>query len=683
MTKAKGIFQDCQGVRVTGLRLAVAAFLGAAAASASHAQGGGTTTEEVIVTGARLEASLPQELSVYGNRLTVVSGEEIRNGGYDDVSQVLQNLVPGLYLSPKNGPFDYVDVSLQGSRTNEILWLVDGVRVSNRLYNSTTPLDTLPAHMIERIEVLDGGQGLFYGTQSVGGVVNIITKGFSDKPGAQFSVGTDSNDGTHVDGYFRAGGHGNQFVVFGSSDQADGFQPFPNADYQPSVTNRKRGYDVKTLGLKYAHDFSDSVRLSLGYQNIDGKLDYAYPYAVQKAFNERNEDIFTATLDVTASNMVQLYVKAYYHRWDSFWSEYDIDTSNPGVYDLGSNRDFWGFKDQGVNALVKITPGTKIDYYVGYDYQKYGGRDDELLIAQNHESVNAIFGQIRTTDDLWKKGRLAFGVRDNKPSVGQSQSVWNLSGQYDVSQQFFVRAAVGTSFRLPDAYELFAIDPFCCVGNPNLKPESSDNLNASIGGAVGSSTRISWEFVYFRRYIENLIRDVDDGTGSGNTIAENVAGKVRVYGNQIVLKFAPTDNWSANFSYTHNNSQANLTAGGYDTIPGIPKEQIGASLNFEPRSKRLGASISLNHVGNVYDVVGGGIGPVQRGNYTIADLNGRVYLDSARRHTLSVRLENAFDKTYTTRYTRATVDDTDPAVFYAARNLGVPRTFHLRYDYGF
>jgi vitamin B12 transporter len=657
--------------------------LGVAAASVSHAQGGSSNaTEEVIVTGARLEQSLPQELSAYGNRLTIVSSEEIQKGGYDDVSQVLQNLVPGLYLSPKNGPFDYVDVSLQGSRTNEILWLVDGVRVSNRLYNSTTPLDTLPAHMIERIEVLDGGQGLFYGTQSVAGVVNVITKGFSDKPGAQFSVGTDSNDGTHVDGYFRAGARGNQFVVFGSSDEADGFQPFPDADYQPSVTNRKRGYDVKTLGLKYAHDFGDSVRLSLGYQNIDGKLDYAYPYAVQKAFNERSEDIFTATLDVTASDMVQLYVKAYYHEWDSYWTEYDIDTSTPGVYDLGSNRDFWGYKDQGVNALVKIAPGTKIDYYLGYDYQKYGGRDDVLLIAQNDESVNAIFGQVRTTADLWKKGRLAFGVRDNKPSVGQSRSVWNLSGQYDVSEQFHVRAAVGTAFRLPDAYELFAIDPFCCVGNPNLRPESSENLNASIGGAIGAS-RVSWELVYFRRYVENLIRDVDDGTGSGNTIAENVAGKVRVYGHQLVLKFAPTQSWSANFSYTHNDSQSNLTAGGYDTIPGIPKQQLGASLNFEPRDKRVGGSVSLNHVGSVYDVVGGGIGRVSRGNYTVADLNGHVYLDSARRHTLSARVENAFDKTYTTRYSRASVDDSDPTVFYAARNLGVPRTLHLRYDYAF
>ena len=114
-------------------------------------------------------------------------------------------------------------------------------------------------------------------------------------------------------------------MVFGSSDQADGFQPFPDADYQPSVTNRKRGYDVKTLGVKYAHEFSDAVRLALGYQNIDARLDYAYPAGVQEAYNDRDEDIFTATVDIAASETVQLYVKAYYHQWDSYWTEYDVE----------------------------------------------------------------------------------------------------------------------------------------------------------------------------------------------------------------------------------------------------------------------------------------------------------------------------------------------------------------------
>jgi vitamin B12 transporter len=54
----------------------------------------------------------------------------------------------------------------------DVLWLVDGVRINNRIFNDTSP-DALPANMIERIEVLKGGESLFYGTQGVAGAINI------------------------------------------------------------------------------------------------------------------------------------------------------------------------------------------------------------------------------------------------------------------------------------------------------------------------------------------------------------------------------------------------------------------------------------------------------------------------------------------------------------------------------
>ena len=116
--------------------------------------------EEVIVWGDRVEETIPLDLRQFGNRVEVITAEELQRGGFNDVAQGLQMKVPGLYLSPKNGAFDYVGCSLQGSRCQDILWLIDGVRINNRLYNSTSPLDTVPAHMVERIEVLYGGQGI-------------------------------------------------------------------------------------------------------------------------------------------------------------------------------------------------------------------------------------------------------------------------------------------------------------------------------------------------------------------------------------------------------------------------------------------------------------------------------------------------------------------------------------------
>src|SRR5262249_36980365 len=81
--------------------------------------------EEVIVVSKRLEESLPQQLAVSGSRVTVVNYEEIRKGGFNDLGQVLQYTVPGLFLNMTNGQFSYADVSLQGGRPGDILWLVD------------------------------------------------------------------------------------------------------------------------------------------------------------------------------------------------------------------------------------------------------------------------------------------------------------------------------------------------------------------------------------------------------------------------------------------------------------------------------------------------------------------------------------------------------------------------------
>src|SRR3569833_580392 len=163
---------------------AAAIALGARTARAAEA----TDVSELVVTGG-LEEGLPAQLSQYGSRLDTVLAETIRLSSPPDVGQVLSKYVPGLYLAPQSGPFSYNFASLQGSRSNEILYLVDGVRSSNRLYNTTPPLDTVPAHMVDRIEVLDGGQGLFFGTQAVAGVINIVTRPFTDTTQGRLAVG--------------------------------------------------------------------------------------------------------------------------------------------------------------------------------------------------------------------------------------------------------------------------------------------------------------------------------------------------------------------------------------------------------------------------------------------------------------------------------------------------------------
>ena len=121
-------------------------------AQGALAQTGPSTEPEpgrdvVVIVGQTIEETLPQELARYGSVVETMTSEEIREGGYTDVSNALQMEVPGLFVAPRGGPFSYLDISLQGSRTQDILFLVDGVRINNRLYPGTIT-DTLPSSMV-------------------------------------------------------------------------------------------------------------------------------------------------------------------------------------------------------------------------------------------------------------------------------------------------------------------------------------------------------------------------------------------------------------------------------------------------------------------------------------------------------------------------------------------------------
>jgi vitamin B12 transporter len=129
------------------------------------------------------------------------------------------------------------------------------------------------------------------------------------------------------------------------------------------------------------------------------------------------------------------------------------------------------------------------------------------LIEDKTETAQAVYGQIRTTKEQLENSSLAFGVRYNTTSGTFDGTVWNFSGQHDFTPSFYLRGQIGTSFRLPDAEELYLKD--CCeVGNPNLEPEESENVEVAIGGQSTSGKGLSWQFIVFRRDVDNLI-DID------------------------------------------------------------------------------------------------------------------------------------------------------------------------------
>lgn len=633
-------------------------------------------TDDIVVTGQSLEETLPQELSRYGSDLTVMDERTVEARGVVDVATALEQ-VPGLYIQAGAGPFSYVDLSLQGSRTQDVLWTVDGIRLNNRLYGSTSPNDTLPASMIERIEVLKGGESLFYGTQAAAGVINVVTRGFTDDFNGQVNGQVDSRAATNLDGYARGSLGDHRFVVWGSRNHAEGYRPY--SAMQPSATDQKRGYRRWSVGGKYQFQITDGLMLNAQYQHTDARLDNLSPTRVRESRNDRNEEIASVRLDYTDNDVVQLFLKGYYHDWKTAY----VQILNPVpagppivVYPAGT---FWGYEDYGGSALVKLHPHRGLEYLIGYDFQNFNGRDDVLLIGRTSEQVHAGIFQVRTTDELSSRGRLAAGVRYND-AKGAKKTIWNASGRFDVSPALYVEANGGTSFVLPDASSLYGIDPCCEIGNPNLKAEESLNLNIGVGGTLPfGSVAVTWKASYFARRITDLIDTTYDDPAFPNGTYINVDDEVRVRGVDLLLAAQTGSGWSATASYTYTRAR---NEGSDMQRDRTPEQFAKASIGYDPQDQPFGANAFVRWIGDAFSSPFGF--PRQNyGNYAVVDLGAHLYVDgAARRNRFAVNVENVLEEDYATRgYGSALVDGSSSRFLYF--NRGVPRTLRVSYGLSF
>lgn len=699
------------GVSALALVLLGAGHAGAQTAGQAAGQARGPAADggdTVVIVGQTIEETLPQELETYGSDVEVTDSEEIRNSGFVDVSQALQMDTPGLFLAPRGGPFSYLDISLQGSRTQDMLFLVDGVRINNRLYSGTIT-DTLPASMVERIEVLKGGQSLFYGTQAAAGVINVVTRGYTDSFNGQVAVGGDTNDSLHVDGYVRGKAGPGNYVLYASQDKSDGFTTFSVS--QPSATDKARSYDVNSYGGKYRLDVLENLAFDARYQHTDARLDYPGARLTAYSKNERDEDIASLGVDWRAATWAQVLVKGYWHDWDSNYTT--INNRLP----LGSgqtvvDRDtYWGYEDKGVNLLAKLTPGGPLEYVVGYDFQQYSGRDEVLLIAEQTEEVNAVFAQVRSDGTLVENASFAAGVRYNDAG-GSDATVWNVSGRYDFSPFLYAQGTAGTSFLLPTAEQLYAIDPCCALGNPKLEPEQSESVNAGLGGAFTAGPAFTWQATYFARNIDDLIlddsfqalglnpvalypnlSDPDPSTPENdfffNGLYYNLPGEVEVTGFELIGDADFGGGWRANASYSDTKARMD---GSSMQVARIPRRYAKAGLAYDAPGGVWGLNASVLWTGEQRSNVTVNDGPdpgtaadvisFNYGDYVVADLAAHLFLGADQRHKLTVRLQNLFDEEYLTRVNSGLADSAAAGRFVFG-NRGVPQTASLTYSYGF
>ena len=610
-----------------------------------------------IVSAPSVESTTVASMAQYGSKVEVVSREQIeRAGPAADVSRVMQMFIPGLYVAPKNGPFDYGTYSLLGGRNDDTLILLDGVRLNNRLYGGLY-LDTLPANAIERIEVLKGGQSLLFGTQAVSGVINIVTRSPQTRLACgEVNLGVDTFGGTtgdaRVEKIFNNGWGDLGLLAYVSRNASEGYQPFRNRDMK-NVTDKKRSYEVTTFGTKAIQSFGDDSRLELFYQYADANLDFARPVASHKTTNDRVQQIATATFEQNINEGLSYFVKGHINDWDTRYTR--INNLDGGGTKVINHNDYWGFTDWGVQAEGKAElPGGHV-LIVGSDNQWFKGQDDVLVIDDNKAQAHALYTQLRPQIDALPNWHPSIGVRHEAMSGGDSATVGMLTSLYDLNDNWAVRGQYGTAYKLPNAEQLF-VNEDDEKGNRNLKPEKSRNAELGIdykGLLAGRDFNAS--VTLFKRKITDLI--TQDGMQWVNG-----QGQIQMRGFEADAKLALNDQWSVQADMTRNLTESRAGV----TINDIPSFFARSRIGFESQNRLWGAGAAIRYI---HDVISSK--QVEYGHYAVVDADAYRYLDTARQHRVSLLVENLLDRDYVT--SRANNVD----------NLGRPFTSEVRYTYRF
>jgi vitamin B12 transporter len=519
----------------------------------------------------------------------------------------------------------------------------------------------------------------------VSGAINIVTRPFTDRLSGEAHLAYDSNSDRHIDGSLSDKVSIGQFVIYGSADRSEGYQAFRDQDYQPSAGNHLRDFRIHTEGLKYLADLNDRIRVQGSYQRSDATLDLPWPYRIAHDYTVRAEDLATAKVDVQATDRLALYVKGYWHNWDNHTT---LTLNSPlGTVITGYDKAFWGYKDYGVNALGKYDLTRGLQAYFGYDLQIYGGRDDQLVIAQHDETVHAGFGQLRLTPDMIPGLSLAAGVRYNAPSAGQSSTIWNLSGQYDWPMGVYTKAEVGTNFRLPSAEELYANDiqrqeQGALIKSSTLNPEESVGGEFTVGARLdiaGHASRL--EAMGFARDIRNAIDFVSFDPVHNQYVFGNLAGVVTTRGGQFEAETVLTPGLKANLAYTYT---ATKDASGVQ-LNNIPIQQLKAGLDWSPANLPVGVTANLAYTGKTTAPYANGV--LNYGEYATVNLSGRWFLDRDRHHQLNLSVQNLFDREYG-RFYRGCKDVLRDFPLgcskpYPYQGLALPRTVQISYRYSF
>lgn len=439
------------------------------------------TASPIIVTATRTAQTVDDTLAP----VIVITREDIENGIAADVADLLRQHA-GLDIARNGGPGQPASLFLRGTESNHTLVMIDGVKINPATIGGPSFNHIDPA-LIERIEIVKGPRSALYGSEAIGGVINIITRRSVEQARGDFSL-TRGSFGTRQGAAAVHAAAGSVHAGVALSDyQTDGFSPL-------AASTIERGHD-KTSVNAYAGVDINGIDVELGLWQTQGNTGYLDSFslaALDQDFRNRSgalkleaplTDAWHSTLrlsrylDEIEQNQSSDFVRT--HREVIDWQN-DIQASARQLVSAGVQ-----LSTEDVTASV------------------WGTGIDEIT------RTNAVYAQ----DDIQAGAHhvLAAARYTDHENFGGHTS-WDLEYGYALSPQTRLTAAVGTGFRAPDHTDRFGFG-----GDPDLDPETSRSIEAGVRHRFGPQQSLSLSA--FDTRIEDLI-DWDGGSSSMKNIGE-------------------------------------------------------------------------------------------------------------------------------------------------------------------
>jgi len=551
--------------------------------------------EPIVVTATRTAQTAADVLG----SIDVITGEELERWPAADVADALR-MRSGIEIARTGGPGQQTSLFLRGTDSNHVLLLVDGVRINPGTIGSPAVQNLTPA-MIDHIEIVKGPRSTLYGSDAIGGVVNVITRRGA-AAGNKLEFGAGSFDTRSVGLSAGAG-----------DEQLDGSLA---AYWLDSAGFPTRSGDTTDRGYRNL-SFNGSVRARVGEIEVGAR-------AWRASGSSEYSDFFVTPVDQDFVNSV-----------------FAIDAA-------GQPTDDWRTHVTLSQAIDEIAQNQSGDFLRTRRWQADWQNDLEL--GEHHavtagvvfdreaaasESYGAGFDETTTTRLLYLQDQVTFGRQRLLLAGGHTEHdsfgghfTWNAEYGLALSEASSLWAAAGTAFRAPDATDRYGFG-----GNPDLQPESSRSYELGFRQRAGQHHAFS--LALFRNEIDNLIQYVvtDYETYDGEN--RNVA-RARIEGVEASWQYT-NGPWIARAGATLQDPR-DLSTG--TRLLRRARENFTLALARDVGPHQL--SIDLLAAGDRLDY--GYPDPVRLDGYFLANLAARISLPSD--WTLNARLENLFNEQY-------------------------------------